>query len=260
MERLYNTYRRSAKWIFPILVIAIFATACTKNKDIAPEEPVTAGTTVPFYKLQRVENLAAETDDKNPTVPKTEVLFSLENKVEQPLTFAKTSLWDISFSGLYNSFLSGNNNTNTLNTGYQGPGKGGIIVVEKSFEEVTTVPSDTEFKTGKGLVGTDAAGAFGDGIGWYLYDFGGTLVGDGTDQKQHVAYALGSPLKLVSGVTLPARTIIIRTANGNYAKVKMISCYKDLFTASLWFKDSPHMYFTFEYVLVPKGSTKFEIK
>jgi len=40
----------------------------------------------------------------------------------------------------------------------------------------------------------------------------------------------------------------------------MISCYKDAFTADKWFIDTPHMYFTFEYVIVPKGSKKFEIK
>ena len=262
MKRLQLKFKQSAAFIFSLLIISILSVSCSKDEEITPEEPPVEESTgsVPFYKLQRVENLAAETDDKNPTVPKTEVLYSLENKTEQPLTFAKTSLWDLSFSGLYNSFLSGNNSANSLNTGYQGPGKGGIIVLEKSFDEVTDVPADSEFKTGKGLVGTDKAGAFGDGTGWYLYDFGGILIGDGSEQKKHVAYAAGEPLKLKDGTTLSARTIVLRTANGNIAKIKMISCYKDAFTADQWFKDTPHMYFTFEYVLVPKGSTKFEIK
>lgn len=258
-----NTFRQPLRWIFTLFLFSILITSCSKDEDTAPtapvKPPVTTGS-VPFYQLQRVENLAAETDDKNPTVEKTEVFYSLENKTEQPLTYAKTSLWDISFSGLYNSFLSGNNGTNSLNSGYQGPGKGGILIVQKPFDQVTDVPADAEFKTAKGLIGTDDAGAFGEGTGWYLYDFGGTLIGDGSEQKKHVAYAAGNPLKLVDGTTLAARTIIIRTANGNYAKIKMISCYKNAFTPDLWFKDTPHMYFTFEYVLVPKGSTKFEIK
>ncbi|MNY71051.1 hypothetical protein D3C86_2093090 [compost metagenome] len=56
------------------------------------------------------------------------------------------------------------------------------------------------------------------------------------------------------------RTVIVRTANGDYAKIKMISGYKDAFTADKWFQTTPHMFYTFEYVVVPKGSTKFQIK
>ncbi len=235
--------------------------ACSKSNspETEPELPP-EGAQVTFYKVHRVENLAAEADDKNPTVAKKAVFFSLETKLEMPLTYAKTARWDIALNGLYNSFFSGNNGANSQNSGTGGPGKGGILIVEKPFDEVVEIPAESQFKTGNILIGTDNAGAFGEGIGWYLYDFGGDVVGDASHDKMHVAYALGSALKLKDGTTVPARTMIVRTAKGNYAKIKMISCYKDAFTPDKWFRNTPHMYFTFEYVIVPAGSTKFEIK
>lgn len=263
--QIISLFKKSVTGSIAILCLVVLSfSACSKkdavNPDPTPEMPARDADKVPYYKLQRVENLAAQTDDQNPTTPKTEILFSLDYKKEQPASYAKTSFWDVSLSGLYNSFLSGNNNADAANTGYQGPGKGGITVLQKTFDEVTAIPADNEFKTGKGLIGTDDAGAFGQGTGWYLYDFGGTTVGDGSDTKVHVAYALGNPLKLANGTILPARTIIVKTAAGDYAKIKMISCYKDVFTPDQMFTNTPHMYFTFEYVIVPAGSTKFEIK
>ncbi|WP_126974043.1 HmuY family protein [Gynurincola endophyticus] len=217
-------------------------------------------TAVAYYKLQRVENLNAITDDNNPTVEKAEILFSLKYKKEQPSNYAKTVRWDISFSGLYNSFIGGNSKTDRSNTGYEGPGIGGVLIVEKAFEEVTDIPADNSFKTAKGVVGTDDAGAFGQGVGWYLYDFGGTIVGDGSYDKMHVAYAIGDSLKLKNNTLLKPRTIVVKTATGDYAKIKMISCYKDVFTPEKWFRNTPHMFFSFEYVIVPAGSKKFEIR
>lgn len=246
-------------FLFFSLSMAAFSTVFTgcSDKEIAgPEQEVEVDGVV-FNKLFRVENFAMETDDANPTVPKTAVYYSLEERKDVALVNAKTTRWDIAFNGLYNSFISGNNGKDETNAGFGSNGTGGVMIVQKPYNEVVDIPADAEFKTGGGLIGTDDAGAFGQGTGWYLYDFGGSLVATGAD-KQHVAYALGHPLKLLNGATIPARTIIVRTAKGNYAKIKMISCYKDAFTPDLWFKNTPHMYFTFEYTLAQKGSTKFK--
>ena len=240
------------------LVISMVS-ACSKDDAGNNEGPLEPGK-VEFYKIQRVGNLAAETDDLNPTVPKKAVYFSLEDKQEVALNMAKTLRWDLGLSGLYNSFVSGNNGDNTSNFGAGGPGKGGVMIVEKPFNEVVNIPADAEFRTGVGLIGTDNMGDFGEGIGWYIYDFGGGIIGDGSFEKSHVAYALGSPVKMKTGIMAPARTLIVRTSRGNYAKIKMISCYKNAYSPDLWFRNTPHMYFSFEYVLVPKGSTKFEVK
>ncbi|TDQ09781.1 HmuY family protein [Pedobacter metabolipauper] len=246
--------------IATIALALLLFTSCSKSDDPTPETEEPEGSAVPFYKLQRVENFAVETDDANPTVPKGAAYFSLETKKETPLSYAKTARWDIGFNGLYNSFLSGNSGVDPSNLGYGGPGTGGIAIIEKPFNEVVDIPSDASFKLKGTIIGTDANGDFGEGTGWYLYDFGGGLMSDQRYDKQHVAYALSEPLTMTDGKKLTARTIVIRTAKGNYAKVKMISCYKNALTPDQWFRTTPHMFFTFEYVIVPKGSTKFEIK
>ncbi|MFZ4860773.1 hypothetical protein ACL9RF_01165 [Sphingobacterium sp. Mn56C] len=248
--------------VYALATVLIFSFAqCSKDKTdtVLPLEPETSSP-VPYYRLQRVENLAAETDDNNPTIPKKEVLYSLRYKKERPLTYAKTTLWDISFSDLYNSMLAGNNHTDLSNSGYGGNGKGGITVLEKAFDEVVDIPNDNLFKTNKAAIGPDDSGAFGTGIGWYLYDFGGSIVGDGSANKSHVSYALGQQIILKNKDKAPIRTVVLRLANGDYAKIKMISCYKDIYNQDDMFKDTPHMFFTFEYIIVPAGSTKFEIK
>lgn len=254
-------FTKTSRWVILLLLTGSFTMSCSKDEatEQEPEIPAETGF-VTYNKLHRVENFAVETDDKNPTETKSAAYFSLETKKETPANYAKTARWDMGFNGLYNSFISGNNGIEGNNLGYGGAGVGGIMIVEKPFNEVTDVPTDAEFNTKVAAVGTDGKGAFGQGIGWYLYDFGGNIIGDGSYDKMHVAYALSESTTMKDGTELKARTLIVRTAKGNYAKVKMISCYKDAFTADKWFRTTPHMFFTFEYVIVPKGSTKFEIK
>lgn len=253
--------KQPLKQILVFVSAILLLGACSKSNvqkhedELPPESP-----NVAFFKLHSVENFAVETDDKNPTETKSAAYFSLETKTEAPAKYAKTARWDMGFNGLYNSFISGNSGTDGTNLGYGGPGAGGILILEKAFDEVIDIPSDAQFKTKTGVVGTDEHGDFGVGTGWYLYDFGGGLMSNSSFDKQHVAYALSVPMTMTNGTKLTARTIVVRTGKGNYAKVKMISCYKDAFTPDKWFRTTPHMFFTFEYVLVPKGSTKFEIK
>ncbi|WP_293311756.1 HmuY family protein [Pedobacter sp. UBA5917] len=252
MNTTITINKNMLKWVSACLVLGLLFTSCKKDEIVSPEPekvvPTHTEGGTPYYKLQRIENLAVETDDANPTVPPTAVLFSLETKAIIPLLYTKTNRWDICFNDLYNSFISCNNGQSSTSLGAGSTGTGGIAILQKPFNEVTDVPADGTLSITK-TIGTDDEGDFGQGIGWYLYDFIGTKRGDGSYDKQHVAYAM--PEK---------RTIIVRTAKGDYAKIKMISCYKDAFTADKWFRTTPHMYFTFEFVIVPKGSTKFEIK
>lgn len=233
------------KWLCLLAITGVLFTACSKKNDPAPTPapdptPVAPGL-VSFYKLTRVENLYAPADDNNPAATLPPLYYSLENKIQITADFAKTASWDMVFTGTYNIFIGSNGATDHKT-------EGGILILKQPFEQVTDVPSDDQFTTTKSF-GLDEAGNFGQGTGWALYDFNGTKMGDGSASKQHVVYALPA-----------TRTLIVRTAKGNYAKIKMISCYKDAFTADKWFIDTPHMYFTFEYVIVPKGSKKFEIK
>jgi hypothetical protein len=218
------------------------------------EEPEPPGPEEPgnkFFQLVRIENLMLDTTaiDDAPTAPKPTVFFSLEEGAVKLPSYAKTNRWDLAFGNLYNSFLSGNNGSDAGNYGFGANGTGGICILAEAFDNVTAIPDASKFRTGRDAVGTDDSGAFGTGVGWYLYDFGGTIMGDGSYDKQHVAYALSD-----------TRTVVVRTARGNYAKIRMISCYQDRFTPDQWLRNAPHMFFTFEYILVPAESTTFEIK
>lgn len=221
---------------FLMLAIGVLF-SCKKDKEPVEETPDF------YYKLERVENFASATDKA------TKIYFSFKTKKEVEATQVKTMEWDMAFGGMMTSLISGNNSVDAANYGVGSNAIGGIAIVEKPFDQVTDVPAESEFKTGKDVYGMDKEGAYGTGTGWYLYDMSGTIKGDGSEQKKHVAYAM--PEK---------RTLVIRTAKGDYAKIKMISLYKDAFTADKMFKDTPKSFFTFEYVVVPKGSTKFQIK
>jgi len=245
-------------WKIIGLACFVIATASSCSKSDSPKiEPEEEVTTVPYYTVQRVKNLAAESDDANPTENRKTVLFNLRTGKEAPLDYSRTSRWDISFGGLYNSFVGGNNGSNDANVGFGGPGKGGVYIVEKAFDEVVDVPADHLFKTHSHVIGTDNAGVFGEGTGWYLYDFAGDILGNGSSEKAHVAYTLSAPVTTKQGKLVPARTLIIRLPNGDYAKIKILSVYKDLLNPDQWFRTSPKMFFTFDYTLVPAGSSKF---
>ena len=249
--------------LFLPLMVWILAVACTKEDDPQPADKTPPEEEIPFeeeeasdglfYQLIRIENLATEVsvnlEDDSPTVPRETIYFSLEDSTVIRDLYVKTNRWDLAFGHLFNSFLSGNNGGDPENYGYGANGTGGILILEQHFDEVIDIPPPEAFRTGRDLIGTDEGGAFGLGTGWYLYDFGGTILGDGSYEKKHVAYALPD-----------TRTVVVRTARGNYAKIKMISCYKDAFTPEEWFRNTPHMYFTFEYVLVPADSKQFEIR
>lgn len=259
---MYIVKKNVTGWVL-IGLLAFYATACKKEAAAKEEEPGIDTTSTPtdsvFYKLIRVQNFAATATDDANNAPPT-LYYSLESKKEIAAAYAKTRQWDIAFGGLYNSFLSGNNGSNGANYGSGSSGVGGVLVLEQAFDAVTKVPNDTQFKTGSNIVGTDDAGDFGQGTGWYLYDFGGVYVRNNEYENQHVAYALADTLRLANGTKINPRTVVVKTAKGNYAKIRMISCYKDLFKQSEWHRSAPHMYFSFEYVIVPAGSTRFEIK
>lgn len=238
--------RISYIWIYS-LVVLLAITSCTKKGST--DETGTPAVDTIYGKRITVVNLAPPvTGDEDPTsTTRPPLYFSLEDNKTVPAEYAKTNRWDISFTGIYNSFLSGNNGSNSGNLGFGGPGKGGIYLVQQPFQEVIQIPADNLFKTGNSVYGTDDSGDFGAGLGWYLYDFGGTIRGDGSYDKQHVVYPIAN------------RIMIVKTAKGNYAKIRMLSLYKDETDPSKWKRNTPHPYYTFEYVLIKSGATGFPI-
>ncbi|PUV23838.1 HmuY family protein [Sphingobacterium athyrii] len=253
------------KYIALLCIGLAINTACSKSDPVT--EPVVEppkeeeSNTGLYNKLITVRDFAAtDKNDGNNAAPT--VYYSLETNKGIPETHRQTRNWDIAFSNIFNSHVSGNNGANNTNFGYGNNATGGILIVEKAFDEVTEVPADAEFKVIGDAIGMDQNGDEGNGVGWCLYDFFGILVKQHTSNREteHVAYALGNGLTLLNGKVIKPRTLIVRTAKGNYAKIKPLSMYKDLLKPEQWFKSSPHVFISFDYVLVPKGSKTFEIK
>ncbi|SCC41944.1 HmuY protein [Chitinophaga costaii] len=253
---MISFYKAACKYAL-VFFLGLTVISCGKDDDkVEPEKPDYGN----FYKTISVRNFQGDTTDSNPTAPKVTLYYSLENNERVAESYQKTTRWDLSFGALYSSALAGNNGADQTNYGSGSSATGGILILAQAFDDVVDIPSDDQFKTGKDLFMTDNAGDFGTGTGWYIYDFGGTKVGDGSYDKQHVVYALGDGVTMADKTQIAPRTLVVRTANGNYAKIKMISVYKDALTIDKWTRNAPHMYFNFDYLMVPKGSTKFETK
>ena len=222
--------------------------SCSKSKDdpaIDYDDDSSPVAESMLNKVINVKNLGVESNSSN-TAMVTKVLFSLEKNQIIDLKKDKSNRWDISFGSTFDSFVGGNNGKNDKNIAAGGSGIGGVLCLEKPFDEVIAIPKDSEFKTGSHLVGTDDSGDLGNGIGYYLYDFNGDIKGDGSEAKKHVAYAMPSN-----------RTIVVKTAKGNYAKIQVLSLYKDLLNPADWKRNSPHTFVTFNYMLAKAGSTTF---
>lgn len=230
---------------YSIVLLSILA-SCSK-KDSAPPEQGTGADSI-YGKLITVTNLQPPiTGDQDPTsATRPPLYFSLEENKAVPAEYAKTNRWDIAFTGIYNSFLSGNNGTNSNNLGAGGPGKGGIFLIQQAFNDIQQIPTNDQFKTGLAVYGTDDSGDFGAGLGWYLYDFSGTIRGDGSYDKQHLVYPIAN------------RILVVKTAKGNYAKIRMLSLYQNETDSTKWKRNTPHPFYTFEYIIVKNSAASFD--
>jgi hypothetical protein len=161
--------------------------------------------------------------------------FSFTTNAKVDSSQKKTALWDISFAREYNSYVGINNGTNDSSLGFGGTGKGSMVVVNKAYNQVTEAPADDVFtKTSITSAGWDSGS--GDGEGWYFYDL-----------KTHLA------------VPVKNRTYVLRTADGKYAKLEIVSMYKGapaVVTDLNW----PAPYFTFRYYVQQDGSRNLSTK
>ncbi len=135
---------------------------------------------------------------------------------------SNSTKWDIGFAGT----------TIITNSGVRGPGNGGAIVLRNvDFNSVRFAP-DSGYRIEKSL--QELAIPTGSGNGWYTYD-----------PATHIV------------APIPGVVLIIRTADGKYAKMQIISYWKgnpnpiDPFTHK-------ERFYTFRYVYQPNGSKSFE--
>lgn len=211
--------------VIAMLCITIVITSCTKEV-IKPD--------LEDGKSTVIKDLAGDVGNTvGSGIPFAPFYFSFSTGTKVDTTKKISTDWDIAFAKEYNSYVSFNNGTNTTSFGYGGTGKGAMVVVNKAYDQVTEAPSDAEFTTN----GITAAGwDSGAGNGWYFYEL-----------KTHIA------------VPVINRTYVLRTAEGKYAKLQLISMYKGA-PATVSDLNWPAPYFTFRYYVQQDGSRNLSTK
>lgn len=216
---------KSLKSSFLVLLSILTLSACTK-KEIKPE--------LEDGKSTVVKDLAGDVGNTvGSGKPFEPFYFSMKTAAKVPASEKLTASWDLAFAKEYNSYVSINNGTDANSLGFGGPGKGAMMVVNQAYAQLKTAPSDAEF-TANGISSTGID--VGNGNGWFFYEM-----------NTHIA------------VPVKNRTFVIRTADGKYAKLELISMYKGA-PAVVSDLNWPAPYFTFRYFLQTDGSRNLSTK
>ncbi len=215
--------------IISALALAVVFTACKKDKTIStPADPNAFKVSV-SGKIVSVKNLPADTIvglvGGQPVGVGKYAFFNLRSNSWVANTDSASANWDLAFSG----------STIRINAGTSGPGTGGAFVWVGSFDNLASVPADSVFKT-------DNYPAYaitkGSGKGWYSYDGATNLLNP-----------------------IPGRVLVIKTADGKYAKVEILNYYRGGVTPSASATDevktSEQRYYTFRYTFQSNGTTSF---
>ena len=179
--------------------------------------------------VQTAEDIPADADavpgPPGQGPPPSYTFFSLtDGKVIDPADSSSTK-WDIALAGT----------TILVNGGTSGPGQGEAQIVNEAFDKLSEAPEagyQTDSESGLAI-------PTGSGNGWYNY-----------------TGAEGNPPNTI--IPLPGRIIVLRTAEGNYAKMEVLSYYKgNPNTSSSDFTREGGRHYTFQYVVQPNGSRTF---
>lgn len=172
-------------------------------------------------KSETVKDLAADPTTSvsatgQPTGTGKYTFFSFKNGIVASSDSATTK-WDIGVRAT----------TIITNGGGSGSGQGGAVVITGIFDEIKEVPASATFAQDTKTTFAIPTGA---GNGWYNY---------------------------ANGIITPAagKVILIKTADGKYAKVEILSYYKGAPTTPT--TTDVARYYTFRYVYQPEASTKF---
>lgn len=212
------------KTIQSIVLLGILSAsmvACTKS-DSTTVMPVTA-VTVKDIPADTVVGLSAQ------GIPITNgkyTFYSLEKNAVVPNSDSASTKWDIAF--MATKIIT--------NGGTSGTGLGGAFIYTGLFDALTTIPTDSVFKTDNAPA--SYAITYGSGKGWYNYD------------------------GLTNIITpLAGRVLVIRTASGKYAKMEITSYYKGGVTLPATASDADKLnkqrYYTFRFAYQPNGTKTF---
>ena len=203
------------------MLMAVVFFVSCKKEQVAVVETVTSKT---------VSSLPADTivglSNGQPVGTGKFSFFSIESNSSIASADSNSKKWDIGLRGT----------TIITNAGTSGPGSGGAFVYTGTFDELKTISADSTFRTDNAP--TSYAIPLGSNKGWYVLDFVTNLL---------------SPI--------PGRVLVIRTANGKYAKVEILNYYKGGTTppanASDAEKSSKQRYYTFRFTYQSNGTKSF---
>lgn len=165
------------------------------------------------------ENIPADTTQAYASTSGTFTLYSLATHRIVPNSKINTTQWDIAFLGT----------TIIFNGGTSGPGNGGVVLQLTSYNDITEAPTSGYAQDNSNAVSKYALKT-GSGNGWYTYN-----------DVTHIIYPI------------PGRTLIIRCANGKYAKLAISSYYKN--SPSNPTENDKSRFYTFRYAYQGDGST-----
>lgn len=173
--------------------------------------------------IKLAEDIPADPDAQQGTTQSYTFYSLREDRIIEKSDSASTQ-WDIALAGT--SIL--------VNGGTSGPGEGAAQVVEGVFEDFTEAPAGGYQQDSQE---TPAI------TGWYNY----------TGQTGTPAHAI---------LAIPGKIIILKTAEGEYAKMEIISYYQgNPDTSTSEFADTnkrpPSRYYTFRYVVQKNGDRNF---
>jgi hypothetical protein len=152
--------------------------------------------------------------------------FSIESNAVIASADSNSKKWDIGLRGT----------TIITNAGTSGPGSGGAFVFKGTFDELKTISPDSTFKVDNAP--TSYAITTGSNKGWYVLDFVTNLL-----------------------TPIPGRVLVIKTANGKFAKIEILNYYKGGTTpaanATDAEKSSRQRFYTFRFAYQSNGSKSF---
>ncbi len=151
--------------------------------------------------------------------------YSLRENSLVAVEDSASAAWDLAFRST----------TILVNGGASGPGEGAVAVLQDTtFAAVPAAPADEAFLQDRGTDKTETAIPGGAGNGWYAYDF-------------------------VSGIVAPrAAVLVVRTADGRYAKVEIESYYGGAPPMEEIDPTEGFRYYTFRVLFQPDGSRRLE--
>lgn len=166
-----------------------------------------------------VEDLAAPNDEIDRTTGEVVVARPFQFfSLERNEIVTENEDWDLAFKGTTIRV----NNTKSVEA----------AIVNGIFEEISEVPTNATFRT-------DSDNTFaiptGSGSGWYNYNSATFTV-----------------------TPIPGRVILVKTTEGNYLKLEILSYYKgNPPVEEINPRTTPSGYYTFRYLLQTNGTSKF---